>query len=162
MQALPGSDRREGVKVKKKAVRGGTALGYMHTDTLVLRPQGSLTVYLRAVGGQGKAVGRLRLYRHHREREKQIKQNQLSSSPWPLTVLALRSETPACQQRNATLQRSLSWPVHQTYHGSPLRSAPLDPVQHLFSHQGMLCWRGVALPLYRLALPSSGRGEDEV
>lgn len=25
-QALPGSDRREGVKVKVKAVRGGTAL----------------------------------------------------------------------------------------------------------------------------------------
>lgn len=40
-----------------------------------------------------------------------------------------------------------------------LGSAPLDPVQHLFSHQGMLCWRGTATPLYRPPLPSR---EDEV
>lgn len=59
-------------------------------------------------------------------------------------------------------QRSRCWPVHVIYHGSPLCSAPLDPVQHLFSHQGMLCWRGMAMPLYRLALPSWGSGEDEV
>ena len=59
-------------------------------------------------------------------------------------------------------QRSRCWPVHLIYHGSPLRSAPLDPVQHLFSHQGMLCWRGVAMPLYRLALPSWGSRKDEV
>lgn len=59
-------------------------------------------------------------------------------------------------------QRRRRCPVHLIHHGSPLRSAPLDPVQHLFSHQGTLCWRGVAVPLYRLALPSWGSGEDEV
>lgn len=59
-------------------------------------------------------------------------------------------------------QRSRRWPVHQIYHGSSLRSAPLDPVQHLFSHQGTLCWRGVATPLCRLALPSWVSREDEV
>lgn len=59
-------------------------------------------------------------------------------------------------------QTSRCRPVHLINHGSPLCSAPLDPVQHLFSHQGMLCWRGVATPLYRLALPSWGSGEDEV
>lgn len=59
-------------------------------------------------------------------------------------------------------QRSRCWPLHLIYRGSQICSAPLDPVQHLFSHQGMLCWRGAAMPLYRLALPSRGSGEDEV
>lgn len=59
-------------------------------------------------------------------------------------------------------QRSRRWPLHLIYRGSQICSAPLDPVQHLFSHQGMLCWRGAAMPLYRLALPSRGSGEDEV
>uniref|UniRef100_A0A3B5AXH1 Uncharacterized protein n=1 Tax=Stegastes partitus TaxID=144197 RepID=A0A3B5AXH1_9TELE len=89
----------------------------------------------------------------------------------PLIEFPLISRQPRLAERDACLpaaqrhtsgMRSRCWPVHLIYHGSPLRSAPLDPVQHLFSHQGMLCWRGMAMPLYRLALPSWGSGKDEV